>query len=136
MRYLLDVNTLVAYGVLDHEFHAQVNGWITSLRADETPELASCSITELGFLRTLANVKRYASTIAEAKNTLMKTKTTTVLPWTFLMDGQDVTHLPQWVETAKRTTDGHLLLLARANNALLATLDRGIPGAFWIPQIH
>jgi hypothetical protein len=38
-----------------------------------------------------------------------------------------------WVKTVKQTTDGHLAQLAKANGAILATLDRGIPGAFHIP---
>jgi hypothetical protein len=38
-----------------------------------------------------------------------------------------------WVKTVKQTTDGHLAQLAKANGAILATLDRGIPGAFQIP---
>jgi hypothetical protein len=52
----------------------------------------------------------------------------------FLPDDRDVSHLPAWVKTAKQTTDGHLLDLARANGAELATLDVGIPGAFVIPE--
>jgi hypothetical protein len=46
MTYLLDVNALVALGFLHHEFHARVATWI---QASHSPQLASCSITELGF---------------------------------------------------------------------------------------
>jgi hypothetical protein len=37
------------------------------------------------------------------------------------------------VKTPKQTTDGHLVQLAKANGAILATLNAGIPGAFLIP---
>ena len=55
------------------------------------------------------------------------------LPFTFLTDGNDISLLPAWVKTPKQTTDGHLVQLALANGAVLATLDEGIPGAFLIP---
>jgi hypothetical protein len=54
-------------------------------------------------------------------------------PLTSLHDGNDIAALPVWVKTPAQTTDGHLLQLAKTNGAILATLDRGIPGAFLIP---
>jgi hypothetical protein len=36
-------------------------------------------------------------------------------------------------KTAKQISDGHLAQLAKANGAILATLDPGIPRAFLIP---
>jgi predicted nucleic acid-binding protein len=58
MRYLLDVNTLLALVVLEHEFHARVARRVERLRAKCVPELATCSITELGFVRVLGQVPR------------------------------------------------------------------------------
>jgi predicted nucleic acid-binding protein len=51
MIYLLDVNALVALGFINHEFHCRLASWVQSHHA---PSLASCSITELGFVRVLA----------------------------------------------------------------------------------
>ena len=48
MKYLLDVSVLVALGVIHHEFHDRVTAWV---RAQQFPPLATCSITELGFVR-------------------------------------------------------------------------------------
>ncbi len=48
-------------------------------------------------------------------------------------DGLGAAGLPPWASTAAKTTDGHLLALAQAHGAQLATLDRGIPGALLIP---
>ena len=136
MRYLLDVSSLMALVLVDHDLHAQVDGWVTSLQADERPELATCSITELGFVRIVAQTEKYGASVGEAKELLANVKRDDAIRWTFIVDGQSVSRLPTWVATPKQTTDGHLLNLARANDAVLATLDRGIPGAFLIPQIH
>jgi predicted nucleic acid-binding protein len=61
MIYLLDVNALVALGFLNHEFHGRMAAWI---RAKNYPELASCSISELGFVRVLAQAHAYGFTVA------------------------------------------------------------------------
>jgi hypothetical protein len=54
--------------------------------------------------------------------------------FTFIADDHDVSHLPAWVKAPKQTTDGHLVKLASANGAVLATLDSKIPGAYFIPS--
>lgn len=134
MRYLLDVNTLLALVVLEHEFHARVASWVKRLGASGVPELATCSITELGFVRVLGQAQQYGSSIAQARELLLKVKNSDGIRWIFISDDRDISHLPRWVRTPKQTTDGHLAELARANEAVLATLDRRIPGAFVIPQ--
>jgi hypothetical protein len=50
-----------------------------------------------------------------------------------LADDQAVREFPEWCSTASRTTAAHLLDLAAAHGAKLATLDIEIPGAFLIP---
>ncbi len=130
MKYLLDVNALVALGFGHHEFHDRVAAW---LHAQNFPPLATCSITELGFVRVLAQVPAYGFTVLQARTLLLRFKKSKIVTFTFLADGHDISHLPSWVKTPKRTTDGHLLELARANAAVLATLDEKIPGAYSIP---
>ena len=134
MRYLLDVNTLLALVVLEHEFHARVASWLERLGASDVPQLATCSITELGFVRVLGQAQQYGSSVAQARELLVKVKDTNRVRWTFIPDDHDISHLPRWVRTPKQTTDGHLAELARAYEAVLATLDRRIPRAFVIPQ--
>jgi uncharacterized protein len=136
MRYLLDVNTLLALVVLEHEFHARVASWVERLSARGVPELATCSITELGFVRVLAQAHQYGSSIAQARELLLKVKNSDGVSWILIPDDRDISHLPSWVRTPKQTTDGHLAEPARASGAVLATLDRQIPGAFVIPQIR
>jgi predicted nucleic acid-binding protein len=133
MRYLLDVNALIALGVLQHEFHERVASWVRNLTLRERDELATCSITELGFVRVLAQAPGYGFTVPQARSFLLRLKKVKTLSFTFIPDDHDVSHLPSWIKTAKQLTDGHLAQLAKANGAVLATLDRGIPGAFSIP---
>ena len=130
MKFLLDVSALLSLGVLDHEFHDRTAKFLT--RKGIT-ELATCAITELGFVRVLAQAPQYGFNVAQARDLLLRMKKADVMKFTFIVDPHDVTHLPSWVKTAKQLTDGHLLELAKANGAALATLDRGIPGAVLIP---
>lgn len=131
MKYLLDVNALVALGFIHHEFHDRITAW---LRAKNFPPLATCSITELGFTRVLAQAPGYGFSVAQARTLLLRLKKVPTLAHTFITDGHDISHLPNWVKAPKQTTDGHLLQLAQANGAILATLDEKIPGAYVIPQ--
>ena len=134
MKYLLDVNTLLALVVMEHEFHARVTSWVKRLGASGVPELATCSITELGFVRLLGQAQQYGSSVAQARELLFEAKNSEGIQWIFIPGDHDISHLPRWVRTPKQTTDGHLAELARTNGAVLATLDRQIPRAFFIPK--
>jgi uncharacterized protein len=131
MMYLLDVNALVALGFLQHEFHGRVALWV---RRKQPLHLATCSITELGFVRVLSQVPVYGFTIGQARTLLLRLKESAAPAFTLFPDSHGVSHLPAWVKTARQITDGHLAQLAKANGAVLATLDRKIPGAFLIPE--
>ena len=133
MKYLLDVNGLVALGFLQHEFHERVASWVHTQASRGVLELATCSITELGFVRVVAQAPQYGFTIANARILLLRLKTGNSPKFTFIPDDHDVSHIPAWVKTAKQTTDGHLVQLAKAKSSILATLDEKIPGAFLIP---
>jgi hypothetical protein len=130
MRYLLDVNALIAYGFRKHGCHDRASVWIRSRKDDR---FLTCSITELGFVRILGNVRAYGLDVAHARSLLMDLKAWRELPLQFIQDGNDISFLPTWAKSSVQTTDGHLLQLAHANDAVLATLDEGIPGAFLIP---
>ena len=134
MKYLLDVSALLAFGTIDHEFHERVAAWIRGLTSNAVLELATCSITELGFVRVVAQTPRYGFTAPEARALLLQIKARQAAIFMFIPDNHDISHIPGWVKFPKQITDGHLAELARANGAVLATLDRGIPGAFLIPE--
>jgi len=71
--------------------------------------------------------------IPEAQSALARLKTTSIIPFAFFPDDLGAEFLPRWVTISKQTTDGHLLELAKAHKAILATCDKKIPGAFLIP---
>jgi predicted nucleic acid-binding protein len=96
-------------------------------------ELLTCSITELGFVRVLAQAPQYGFTVSHARSLLLRLKSENILKFAFIPDDHDVSHLPARVKSAKQTTDGHLLQLAKAHGAVLAILDGKIPRAFLIP---
>src|SRR5882762_6408922 len=131
MIYLLDVNALVALGFINHEFHDRIAAWVQS---QKSPSLASCSITELGFVRVLAQAPVYGFTVTQSRTLLLRLKEARTFPLAFIPDDHDVSHLPTWVRAPKQITDGHLSKLATANSAVLATLDESIPGSYLILQ--
>lgn len=132
MTYLLDVNALLAMGFQQHEFHAEVADWVASLPLEV--ELATCSITELGFVRILAQAPQYRIPIEHGCALLRELKASQVRRVPLVADKSGVELLPSWVKTARQTTDGHLLVLAEEHGARLASLDEGIPGALLIPK--
>lgn len=131
MTYLLDVNALVALGLINHEFHDRVAAWIGS---PYSPALATCPITELGFVRVLAQAPAYGFTVTQARSLLLRLKKARTSPFTFIADGHDISQLPSWVRAPKQISDGHLGKLASENGAILATLDESIPGSYLIPR--
>src|ERR1035437_8086242 len=134
MRYLLDVNALIAFGHTGHQFHRRVATWAASLGQTGIPEFGTSSITELGFVRVLSQTSVYNIDVEQARALLTNLKRFKGLNFAFIADDHDVSHLPAWVKTSKQTTDGHLAQLAKANGAILATLDEDIPGSFIIPM--
>jgi predicted nucleic acid-binding protein len=134
MRYLLDVNSLIALGIKQHTFRLRLRNWLLSIAVNETPRLATCSITELGFIRVVSQVASYGFTVNDDRQELKKLKDSKVYDFVFIADANDTSMLPAWVKTPKQTTDGHLAHLARSNGAILATFDTKIRGSFLIPS--
>jgi predicted nucleic acid-binding protein len=74
MKYLLDVNSLLALAVLHHEFHPRVTAWVNRLASKGIPEFATCSITELGFVRVFGQAQQYGSSVTQARELLLELK--------------------------------------------------------------
>ena len=49
--FLLDVNVLVAFGLINHSLHVRATD---SILASTPMVVATCAITELGFVRVIA----------------------------------------------------------------------------------
>src|ERR1700678_830153 len=99
MIYLLDVNALVALGFTNHEFHDRLSAWVQS---QNSPKLASCSITELGFVRVLAQAPAYGFTVTQARTLLLRLKQARNSALTFIPDNHDISDLPAWVRTPRQ----------------------------------
>ena len=131
MTYLLDVNALVAILFLEHVFHDRAARWVRAV-AKHQSRLATCAISELGFLRVLAQTPAYQIGIAQGKDLLADLHNSTAPVCSFIADDVSGIELPRWVKSPGQLTDGHLLRLARKHGASLATFDKSIPGAFLI----
>jgi predicted nucleic acid-binding protein len=134
MRYLLDVNLLVAWGWADHADHDRVAGWIGQVKRIRSARLFTSPIPELGFVRV--SVQRAGGRVspAEAGRTLAGMLASLGPHHGFLPDDQPATDWPDWCRGPGQTTDAHLVSLATRHQAKLATLDTAIPAAFILPH--
>ncbi len=133
MRYLLDVNLLVAWGWADHAEHARAASWVAKTRKAPGAILLTSAIPELGFVRVSVQRTSGQVTPAAAGQVLAGMLRGLGSVHQFVPDDQTATSWPDWCCSAGQTTDAHLALLAQAQGGNLATLDKGIPGAFVIP---
>lgn len=135
MKYLLDVNVLLAWGWADHTEHQRAASWIAAMKKKRGAGLFTSAIPELGFVRV--SVQRAAGrlTVADASATLASMISALGGSHQFLVDdlSSATPSFPDWCQGASNTTDAHLLTLATNHGAKLATLDTGIAGAFLIP---
>ena len=135
MMFLLDVNALLALQYSTHIHHARVEAWVSGLHAERGEDhvvFATCPITELGFVRIASGKAGLAASVAVARVDLRNVKASQNM--VFIPADILARDLPAWVRKSAQTTDGYLLALARSHGAYLATLDRFIPGAVFIPD--
>ena len=133
MKFLLDVNVLVAWGWANHTGHDQVTQWLSRMKQTSGNFFLTSAIPELGFVRVSGHRSVGLISPEEAGRVLSGMLQTLGQQHVFLPDDQSATQWPAWCQTANHTTDAHLLVLAQAHGAELATLDQGIPGAYLIP---
>ena len=123
--YLLDLNVLIALAWPQHVHHARAHAWFVSLSGPwmTTP------LTEAGFLRLSTNPAVVTERVAMSTALGMLAAMRSVPGHSFLPD-QSSLAAPvialDAVATSRQVTDAHLVNLAAASGALLATLDRGI----------
>jgi len=133
MKYLLDVNVLLAWGWADHADHSRAASWVGAMKQKRGVRLLTSAIPELGFVRV--SVQRGAGSVEvrDAVATLAGMLRSLGAAHSFLPDNLPSSDFPVWCASASRTTDAHLLALAKKNGAELATLDTGILGTFLLP---
>lgn len=131
MKWLLDVNTLVALAHQGHADHLRVIRWFASLM-DSGARMATCAITEVGFVRVSIQAG-FENNAPDASETLRGLKDSSRIPFDLIPDSLGADRLPSYVLGARQVTNGHLLELAKEFSMQLATLDKGVPGAYLIP---
>src|SRR4051812_39404603 len=127
MRYLLDVNVLIALGHTGHSLHAKAVEWYGTI-AKATARLHTCAITELGFVR-VSVLTGLQPDIKSARLALDALKSSSKVKFELVADDLGADHLPSFVKSPHSITDGHLVELAKKHAMNLVTIDRGIPGA-------
>jgi predicted nucleic acid-binding protein len=130
VKYLLDVNVLVALLIQAHEHHEAAESWAAGL--DRSDQVLLCSWTEIGFVR-VSVAAGYAQDIDLARRTLERFRAG-LAEVGFVADDRRAAHLPDWVKTPAQTSDGHLASLAVSCGAKLATFDGRLAGAHAIPR--
>ena len=130
MRYLLDVNTLIALAHTGHALHGKTASWYSSV-ASTARGFHTCSITELGFVRVSVNTGLQPD-IEAAKQALDVLKASSSIRFELIADDIGAAQLPGFVKKPQAITDGHLLELAKKNAMQLVTLDQKIPKALFI----
>ena len=130
MRYLLDINVLLALAHTGHTLHSKALAWYASI-AKSAVGLHTCSITELGFVR-ISVVTGLQPDIEAAKLALDSLKSSSQVRFELIADDVGVSQLPAFVKKPQSVTDGHLSEVARKNSLRLVTLDRGIPNSVFI----
>lgn len=130
MRYLLDINALIALAHTGHVFHGKASAWYRSA-ASTARGFHTCSITEIGFVR-VAVLTTLQPDIPTAQKALEALKASSRVRFELVPDELGVAHLPAFVKSPQAITDGHLLELAQNHSLQLVTFDRGIPNALYI----
>jgi toxin-antitoxin system PIN domain toxin len=116
VKYLLDVNALLAAIWTDHTSHSLADKWINGKL------LVTCPFSELGFLRISTHPKALGATMTVARQLLqdfLTKHTVEFLP-------ADLPALRSRAANSDEVTDFYLAQLAASKDLRLATLDRNI----------
>lgn len=127
LRYLLDVNVLIALSWPQHVHHERAHAWFSAQASDGW---VTTPMTETGFVRISANsaLIPWAVPVADAIAAIGAMRATP--GHGFLADDSSLADPAidtSRMVTPKQVTDVHLLNLAARSGTVLATLDVAIP---------
>ena len=123
MKYLLDVNALIALKHKRSAHHETCRSWVSSHGMES---MATCALTELSFIRV--SMAAFGVSLPDAQKDLAELKKKI---GGFVQNAPSPI-LPPWSTHAAQTTDAYLVQLAKSVGLDLATFDTGIPGAVLI----
>lgn len=116
MKYLLDVNFLIAAILDSHTQHEAADRWLAG------KSLATCPLSETGFLRVVTHPKIYGVTMPVAREAL--SDFISRYEAFFLPD--DLNALKSSAQNSEQVTDFYLAELASAHQMKLVTFDTRI----------
>ena len=116
MKYLLDVNVLLAAIWSNHSHHAKAFAWL------EGKSLVVCPLSELGFLRISTNKKAINAPMEEARDLLTRFLEERTVEWI----ADDLRPLESHPKTSEEVTDHYFADLAAKHGIKFATLDQNL----------
>jgi predicted nucleic acid-binding protein len=116
MKYLLDVNVLLAGIIVKHPQHTTAFAWL------EGKTIVLCPLVELAFLRISTNQKAIGVPMEQARASLLQFCTERKIERIF----DDLQPLHSHPKVSEEVTDSYLADLASKHRLRLATFDLGI----------
>ena len=125
VRYLLDVNVLIALTDSEHVHHELVMGWFEH---SGRPDWGLCALTEAGFVRVAVNPKVGSRTVAQATALLSRLASDPGCRFWPISDGWAKLAAPfsQRIFGHRQINDALRLGLAITQKGVLVTMDKGI----------
>lgn len=115
--HLLDANALIALALSDHELHERAATWAVGV-----DRIAVCPIVEGALFRFLIRLGQSQATVKEWLVGLYASPRCEFWPDAVSYRDADLMH----VVGLRQVTDAYLIALARVNDGLLATFDKGL----------
>jgi toxin-antitoxin system PIN domain toxin len=124
---LPDVNVLVALVWERHIHHAAARRWYAGLAGSRW---ATCSVTQTGFVRVSANPAAVVDAVSVREAVALLAALVGQPSHRFLADDRGFVDNPLVPHTRlvghRQVTDAHLVAIARAHGAQVATFDQGM----------
>jgi uncharacterized protein len=134
--HLADVNVLVALTWEQHIHHGPAVGWYTTLAGTGW---ASCTATQTGFVRVSANPVAVGQVVSVRHAVAVLAALVAQPSHHFLADDRGFVDNPlvphDRLVGHRQVTDAHLIAIARAHSALVATFDQAMT-ALGGPDVH
>jgi toxin-antitoxin system PIN domain toxin len=124
---LLDLNILTALLWPAHEHHDAAHRWFA---ARKDASWATCSLTQLGFVRLVSNPAFSRDALSPAEALALLAENVTHAGHEFWTESLEVPAAVKGMEARlqgyRQLTDAYLLALAHRREGVLATFDRGL----------
>lgn len=125
MRYLLDVNVLLALAWPNHVHHSAARAWFAS---SQMSDWLTCGVSESGFIRVSSNMRVTPDARTPGEAALLLHRICSLAGHEFVSDSVSLAAahqvLGEMAHSSSEVTDAHLILIARNARANFVTFDR------------